>query len=58
MSNAKTLSGLWRYPEAAAFLGITRTACGASDEARGPFMRPFKKKGSRILFDLSGSLRS
>jgi excisionase family DNA binding protein len=52
MSNdTKSLSALWRYPDAARYLGISpATLRRKVMEAAVPFYRPFGKHG-RVLFD-------
>jgi hypothetical protein len=43
---------LWRYREASAFLGITENSLRRKVMRREvPFYRPFKRKGTRVLFD-------
>jgi hypothetical protein len=51
MDDLKTLSSMWRYPEAASFLGVSPATLRRKVMLRKvPFMRPFGFKG-RILFD-------
>jgi excisionase family DNA binding protein len=51
MSNAKNLSELWQYAEAAQYLNITAGTLRRKVMLRQvPFYRPFGKHG-RILFD-------
>ena len=51
MDTTKSLSELWRYPQAAKYLGITPGTLRRKVMLHQiPFMRPFGRKG-RILFD-------
>lgn len=51
MSDTKCICELWRYPQAAAFLGIAPATLRRKVMERAvPFYRPFGNKG-RVLFD-------